>query len=296
VILFQHPNDAHHGQINRTVVYQIQKALDENITTEASETTIDLWLESPGGDGHAAFKLWLDLRHWCNKLRAVIPDFAKSAATLLVMGADEIFMDPTAELGPIDIQIEHPDREGVRVSALDVANALDYLIERAVEHTLKAGPSIIKWTSLPRVEVLRSVTHFVSEILTPIASKLDPNLIHRASNQLRIAEHYAFTMLLNRNLADEDKNRAPDIRALARKLSTRYPVHEFVISRSEAIEMGFPVRKGRQYFRWKEVIAIYREFIEESNDSLISVQSDAALFGSHVGGNINYGTGNNNDS
>src|SRR5438128_2243993 len=118
LILFQSGND----DINRGLLLNIQDRLDREIVTPPNQTEIDIWIESPGGDGHAAYKLILDLRSRCKRLRAVIPDYAKSAATLLALGVDTIFMSAAAELGPLDVQIEHPDpdREGTIVSALDV--------------------------------------------------------------------------------------------------------------------------------------------------------------------------------
>lgn len=67
---------------------------------------LDLVIHSPGGDGTAAEKM-LDLcRKFCSgKLRLVVPLYAKSAATLLALGADEILMGETSELGPIDAQV-----------------------------------------------------------------------------------------------------------------------------------------------------------------------------------------------
>jgi len=68
--------------------------------------SIDLVVTNPGGDGTAAETI-LDLcRQYCTqKLRVVVPLYAKSAATLLALGADEIVMGQTSELGPIDAQI-----------------------------------------------------------------------------------------------------------------------------------------------------------------------------------------------
>lgn len=77
--------------------------------------------------------MFLDLQYRCRKLRAVVPDYAKSAATLFLLGVDEFFMAPSAELGPLDAQIEYPDREGVTVSALDVSKALGFLGDFAAD-------------------------------------------------------------------------------------------------------------------------------------------------------------------
>ena len=67
---------------------------------------LDLIIHSMGGDGLAAEKM-LDLcRKYCaGKLRIVVPLYAKSAATLIALGGDEIVMGHTSELGPINAQV-----------------------------------------------------------------------------------------------------------------------------------------------------------------------------------------------
>jgi hypothetical protein len=67
---------------------------------------LDLIIHSPGGDGLAAEKI-LDLcRKYCTgTLRVAVPLYAKSAATLIALGADEILRGETSELGPIDAQL-----------------------------------------------------------------------------------------------------------------------------------------------------------------------------------------------
>jgi hypothetical protein len=67
---------------------------------------LDLVIVSPGGDGTAAETILHLCRKYClNQFRVVIPAFAKSAATLIALGADEIVMGESSELGPIDAQI-----------------------------------------------------------------------------------------------------------------------------------------------------------------------------------------------
>lgn len=67
---------------------------------------LDLIIHSPGGDGLTAEKM-LDLcRKYCTgKLRIVVPLYAKSAATLIALGGNEILVGETSELGPIDAQV-----------------------------------------------------------------------------------------------------------------------------------------------------------------------------------------------
>lgn len=80
-------------------------------------SALDFMLHTPGGDMDAAEKL-ITLVHnvvGAATLRVVIPDFAKSAGTLMALGADYIMMSDSSELGPIDPQIVLNDGNGNRV-------------------------------------------------------------------------------------------------------------------------------------------------------------------------------------
>lgn len=78
---------------------------------------LDLLLHTGGGDIDAAEKLISMLRNKVGAaiLRVVVPDFAKSAGTLMVLGADLVVMSDTSELGPIDPQIVLSDGNGNRI-------------------------------------------------------------------------------------------------------------------------------------------------------------------------------------
>ena len=108
-------------------------------------TPLDLLLHSPGGDVNAAEKLVLMLRAKVEgaaaptddgALRIIVPDWAKSAATLMSLGADRIVMSDTSELGPIDPQftVARGDRQET-YSAWDYLRAL-----RIAEERCRANP------------------------------------------------------------------------------------------------------------------------------------------------------------
>jgi len=70
---------------------------------------INVLIHSPGGDGTVIEKM-VDMcrTHLAGdnkKLRVIVPNVAKSAATLFALGADEILMGHLSELGPIDPQV-----------------------------------------------------------------------------------------------------------------------------------------------------------------------------------------------
>ena len=79
-------------------------------------------LHSPGGDGETAVRITRAAQARCKELTVIVPDMAKSAATLLAVGAHYILMGPASDLGPIDPQFL---LEGNLVAAKDVIAAFD---------------------------------------------------------------------------------------------------------------------------------------------------------------------------
>jgi hypothetical protein len=75
---------------------------------------VDLLLHTGGGDVDAAEKLMTMVQATVagGQFRAIIPDFAKSAGTLIVLGADALLMSDSSELGTIDPQILTGDGRG----------------------------------------------------------------------------------------------------------------------------------------------------------------------------------------
>jgi hypothetical protein len=73
---------------------------------------VDLLLHTTGGSIDAAEKLMGMMRRHVDsaELRIIVPDFAKSAGTLMVLGADRVVMSDMSELGPIDPQARLFDR------------------------------------------------------------------------------------------------------------------------------------------------------------------------------------------
>ena len=96
---------------------------EELIYDADPEEDLHLLLASPGGDGETAVRLVRAAQARCRELTIVVPDQAKSAATLLVMGAHRILMGPTSDLGPVDPQFQMSD--GSLASAKDIIAAVD---------------------------------------------------------------------------------------------------------------------------------------------------------------------------
>jgi hypothetical protein len=101
------------------------------------DSNIDFLLHTAGGDIDAAEKIVSMLRTAVGKgrLRVIVPDFAKSAGTLIALAADKVVMSDSSELGPIDPQFLKRDGDGnVRWhSVLNYLNAYQTLCDKLRE-------------------------------------------------------------------------------------------------------------------------------------------------------------------
>ncbi|HCR69933.1 MAG TPA: hypothetical protein DIW23_00685 [Anaerolineae bacterium] len=95
-------------------------ALFELLEKIGHQQKIYLFIKSSGGNGQASLRLVNLLRQYCEKVIAVIPLECASAATMITLGANEIYMGPMAYLTPVDTSLTHAlspiDRDNDRVS------------------------------------------------------------------------------------------------------------------------------------------------------------------------------------
>ena len=99
--------------------------LAELLLTVEPGAHVTLLLDSPGGQVDAAERMVHILRETsvppsgkAGDLEVVVPNSAKSAATLIALGADRILMSDSSELGPIDPQVRLSSGYYVSVFAL----------------------------------------------------------------------------------------------------------------------------------------------------------------------------------
>ena len=64
---------------------------------------------------------------YTRELNVHVPRRAKSASTLLALGANHIYLSQFGELGPLDTQIFDPRNPVAYVSALDCYQSVDYV-------------------------------------------------------------------------------------------------------------------------------------------------------------------------
>jgi hypothetical protein len=189
---------------------------------------VALVVDSAGGDAREAFKLATMLRRHCSSFTAVVPRYAKSAATLLVLGADELHMGADAELGPLDAQLLDPDREQI-ASALDEVQALERLHVAALDMFDSTTQLLVMRTRKKLETLMPMAMRFTSDLMTPLLDKIDTVHYTQQSRVLKVAEDYALRLLAPRYSEEE----AEDI---AHRLVNNYTEHGFVIDSDEVSE------------------------------------------------------------
>lgn len=89
-----------------SITYEDILPFSDQLSNLRGTEAIDIILETPGGSGEVAEQVVKALRGRYQKIGMIIPGWAKSAGTIMAMAADEILMDESSALGPIDAQIQ----------------------------------------------------------------------------------------------------------------------------------------------------------------------------------------------
>ena len=89
-----------------------------------NEKSLSIVLRTLGGSAETAERYVNVVRHHYSNVSFVVPDLAMSAGTIFCMSGDQILMDYSSSLGPIDPQVMAPDGSGY-VAALGYLDKVD---------------------------------------------------------------------------------------------------------------------------------------------------------------------------
>lgn len=106
--------------------------------------SLDLILHSPGGSMEAADQLVQYLRSKYGRIRAIVPQNAMSAATMIACACDSIVMGKHSAIGPIDPQVTFPTPSG---SFTAPAQAILDEFEQAKREIVANPASIPLWAT-----------------------------------------------------------------------------------------------------------------------------------------------------
>jgi len=198
------------GDVVSEFIDQLQKIPDTD--------SIDLLIESSGGDALVAWRVMSILREKIETISVLVPCSAFSAATLLALGGDEIVMGRYGCLGPIDPQISVKNKDGNEAvsSYQDFVSYLDFFKKEAgvthQEHTEKA--------------------------FLQLCDNVDPWKLGMARRASSLSVTIAEKLLQTHMTTKEEKIRATDI---AKKLNESFFSHGHALGRREAKQIGLKV-------------------------------------------------------
>src|SRR5215472_12067536 len=216
---------------------RVQKACQQRFGFPAPEPerTINVILDSTGGPLDSAFRTVLFLSRYAGKINVYVPRRAKSASTLIAVGAGTIFMSPFGELGPLDTQIRDPRNPTDYISALDCYQSVDYVrdfgfgtLAQAIKHL-----AVVTQGKITLIDSLGAATQFAIGSITPMLSQTKSLDFGAWGRSLKIGERYAQILLAR--VDPLDKARAQRI---ASRLVYGYTHHLFAIDIVEARDIG----------------------------------------------------------
>lgn len=107
--------------------------IEEIISELDTSKGVTLILNAPGGDGLTAERIIQICRSYSGAdFETIVASKAKSAATMVCLGSDQILMSPTSELGPIDPQIPYRTGKSFEwIPAHHVIKTYDELFQNA---------------------------------------------------------------------------------------------------------------------------------------------------------------------
>ena len=229
---------------SKVLVYFSYTPLDDSIIVplykqlkEIGHTKrIDLVLHSYGGAVDTPYKVVMMIREFCEEFAVIVPFVAKSAASMLVLGADEVVMGPISELGPIDPLVKHPVYKDLLVPVQAVWHCLDYL-QRSISNS-------------PDPEV-------AAFMVTPLLNKLDPWLIGDYEKTIKASWQYAEALLSRYMLKDDPEQ----VQNVTQALTEGYFSHGYPIGRREARELGLKVTEAHGEL-WDVIWKLYLGYEE----------------------------------
>lgn len=197
---------------------------------------INLLLDSPGGSLDSAYKIVRYLTSYTSELNVHVPRRAKSASTLVALGAKHIYLSQFGELGPLDTQIFDPRNPVAYVSALDCYQSVDYVRMFGVNAMSKALRQLSADTGgqIPLKDLLGTASAFATGAIDPMLTGIRALDFGAWGRSLKIGERYAQILL-------EDNHTRDEAGRISERLVYSYTHHLFPIDYREARAIGLPV-------------------------------------------------------
>lgn len=190
-----------------------------------------LFLNTYGGDPHAAYRIARALGHHYDQLTLYVFGPCKSAGTLLAIGFNCIVIGNRGELGPMDIQLANREEILEYNSALDMIQAMSWLQKHAKSAFKDFLGDMRHKERLNTKFASETARQLTQGLFSGLYAHMDPVRLGYVQRAMLITEAYGLRL--------HDRSKILQSADALHTLVYDYPTHDFVIDRSEAKRVLF---------------------------------------------------------
>lgn len=217
---------------------------EEMLSSIGNVDSISLIMHSMGGEFNTAEKIVKMTRNYCKTFKFIVPNLAKSAATLIGLGSDEIMMGYLSELGPIDPQITYRLPNG--------------------QWVMRSSQSIID--SFKKIKSEIDGSGKLSQSDMHILNNLDITLLDHAEKE-NVRSRQLAQKLLENYMLNGDPDKAKSISEYLAD-ANKHLSHNKIIDREEAEKLGLKITYiDKEDSLWKLIWELYCRTIVTLKDS-----------------------------
>jgi len=211
--------------LDRNIAYRLH-----SLVRTATGDGLDIVLCSLGGDLEAAYLVVRQLRKRFKELTGFVPFYAKSAATLVALGMDNLVLGEFGELGPLDTQLDEsqPGEKPSPKSALNRFKAIEQAHYKALEFFNIATSLILRQAGVNIPDAVNMAIPMTKAVSDPLLSQIDPHKLGESARALDVGNRYAMRVL--KEYRGWEHERASEV---VDQLVNGYPSHGFIIDREE---------------------------------------------------------------
>ncbi len=191
------------------------EALQEILKKIGKQSEIYLLIKSEGGSGLTALRIVHLLRHYVANLKILVPLDCASAATMIALGADEIYMGPLAYLTAIDTSITH------QLSPIDSFN----------QRVAVSQDELTRVINLWRTEANSGSPHPYQTLFQSVHPLVIGAVDRASSLSIKICTQILSYHMSDNLLAEK----------ISKHLNSDYPSHSYPITFKEAQTIGLNV-------------------------------------------------------
>lgn len=247
-------------------LFEIRKLFREK---SESINDLDILIHSGGGDIHAAYQISELANLKFSNIQAIIPLYAKSAATLLCLGMKKIIMGEIAQLGPLDAQVleKHAGSIGY-VPALNSFKALDQLRNFSLETIDGVVRLIMRSAEFELDEALKHSLEFAAKVSLPLFQQFNSEKLGQYGQSLSIGLEYGKRLLMRYGgFTDSEAT------SIVTKLIWGYPSHDYVLNHQDLKDLGLPVSlpDDKDYPNMEEIADSLFHYIRQTKVPIVEL-------------------------